>query len=80
MIWKKNTPFSKKIKINYYYYYYYYYLKIKHLGIYIYIYLKFCILKITKNMLKLFFLNDIFLEYIFKKISFLKIINFQNNY
>ena len=28
----------------------------------------------------LFFLNDIFLEYIFKKISFLKIINFQNNY
>ena len=36
--------------------------------------------KITKNMSKLFFLNDIFLEYIFKKISFLKIINFQNNY
>ena len=24
--------------------------------------------------------NDIFLEYIFFKISFLKIINFQNNY
>ena len=35
MIWKKNTPFYKKIKINYYYYYY---LKIKHLG---YIYLNY---------------------------------------
>ena len=31
-------------------------------------------------MSKLFFLNDIFLEYIFYKISFLKIIIFQNNY
>ena len=31
-------------------------------------------------MSKLFFLNDVFLKYIFKKISFLKIINFQNNY
>ena len=31
-------------------------------------------------MSKLFFKNDIFLEYIFKKINFLKIINFQNNY
>ena len=31
-------------------------------------------------MSKLFFLNDIFLEYIFKKNSFLKIIKFQNNY
>ena len=31
-------------------------------------------------MSNLFFLNDIFLEYILKKISFQKIINFQNNY
>ena len=31
-------------------------------------------------MSKLFFLNDIFLEYIFFKISFLKIINFHKNY
>ena len=31
-------------------------------------------------MSNLFFLNDIFLEYIFKKNSFIKIINFQNNY
>ena len=31
-------------------------------------------------MSKLFFLNEIFLEYILKKNSFLKIINFQNNY
>ena len=39
MIWKKNIPFSKKIKINYYYYYYY--LKIKHIGKYIFF--KLCI-------------------------------------
>ena len=39
VIWKKNTPFSKKIKINYYYYY----LKFKHLKKYIY--LKLCIKK-----------------------------------
>ena len=30
--------------------------------------------------MSIFFLNDIFLEYILKKISFLKIINFKNNY
>ena len=33
-------------------------------------------IKITKNMSNLFFKNDIFLEYIFLKISFLKIIKF----
>ena len=38
VIWKKNTLFFKKIKINYYYYYY---LKIKHIGKYIF--LKLCI-------------------------------------
>ena len=32
VIWKKNTPFYKKIKINYYYYY----LKIKYVGKYIF--------------------------------------------
>ena len=31
-------------------------------------------------MSNIFLKSDIFLEYIFKKISFLKIINFQNNY
>ena len=71
---EKNTLFSKKIKINYYYYY----LKIKHLEKYIF--LKLCIEKVTKNISNLFFKNDIFSEYILKKISFLKIINFQNNY
>ena len=31
-------------------------------------------------MSNIFFKNDIFLEYIFKKISFTKKINFQNSY
>ena len=55
---EKNTPFSKKIKINYYYYY----LK-SNILVYIYI------IMYVKNNKKYvnFFLNDIFLECIFFK-------------